>query len=696
MEVLKIGQTLNYNYRLHNNILGQGRNDGGLRDLMVAMPFMPVYNENGDWYRTADMTADKWGWMPSQVHNPIARQVHTNRGLRLNKTHGLNASVNVQLQPIQNLFFRSQYSYSFNATSNRNATIAGSFGSHSEGFDRVDMEQNINFNWQVSNTATYIFKVQEHDFTAMIGQEAYKTGYGERVRAAGRRLQFDLNEMGFDYAWLSNLQTAASVDDRSNVEGAPASEYSIASFFGRLQWNLGGTYMADLIFRADGSSRFARGNRWGYFPAVSAGWVLTNEEFMESQNIFNHLRLRASWGLNGNQQVSAFQYLTTYTYGTGNNIPVPNYFFGENKRAPVVGIRPDRLRNPDITWERQNQVNIGIDMRYLNNRLGLNIDLYNRLTENWLLDAPISATWGYAAPNVNGGSVRNQGAEFALSWNERRGDFRYGINVNGSYNKNKVVSIANPEGLIYGTTNVLAEPTHEIFRLQVGQPMGVFYLYKHDGIFQTQAEVDAHVNSQGVKIQPNAVAGDIRFRDVNDDGVINLDDRVFQGSGWPTTRLNFSINAGYKGFDFMVAANGAFGHKILKSYRSFADRPWENFTTHVFQRWTGYGSTNFYPRLTNGAHINYTNISGLWMEKGDYLKLANITLGYDFKNLVPSMPFSRARIYFTAQNLLVITGYSGMDPEVGRGAGGRDWAAGIDYGFWPSARTFLGGIQLTF
>jgi hypothetical protein len=239
--------------------------------------------------------------------------------------------------------------------------------------------------------------------------------------------------------------------------------------------------------------------------------------------------------------------------------------------------------------------------------------------------------------------------------------------------------------------------------LEVGRPAGYFFGWKADGIFQNQAEVDAYVNSKGQPIIPGAKPGDVRFVDVggggkdlkDPDGIIDDNDRTMIGCGWPKYKVGFSFYLDYKGFDLAVDATGAFGFDIAKSYRSFADSHNQNYTTHVFKRWTGEGTSNQWPRLTNGSHPNYQRVSNIFLENGNYVKIQNVTIGYDFKKLYRQLPFSQLRIYATAQNLLTFTNYSGMDPEVGFGDG-QSWVSGIDLGFYPASRAYLFGVKVTF
>ncbi len=252
---------------------------------------------------------------------------------------------------------------------------------------------------------------------------------------------------------------------------------------------------------------------------------------------------------------------------------------------------------------------------------------------------------------MNGGNVKNQGVELTLSWNDQVNDFSYGVSLNGSYNKNEVTKLANAAGIINGPTDLLSQGTDYIYRLQVGEPMGFFYVYKTDGILQNQAEANAYNEATG----SHAIPGDMRFVDTDKDGKITPEDRTNIGNSIPTTRLGFSINMEYKGFDLSVIGTGAFGHLIAKSYRRFSDSSNNNFTTDVFNRWTGEGTSNKWPRL---SRTNHELVSDFFFEKGDYVRIQNIILGYDFKRLAPQLPLSQARLYVSAQNLFTFTGYT--------------------------------------
>ena len=699
-DAIKIGETLNYNYHVNNGIATGNMYWNDMTQVLRANPLMPIYDSDGTYYDQYDKDRDVWVY-EGAFGNPIAFAATSTRGLNLYKNHSMRTSVYLQIQPLRGLILKSQFSYNNSAYSGRSMDQVHYLSTNqNRTVERVNQDQSVGYSWSFENTLTYNTMINSHNITAMIGQTIEKSGFGESV-SAGRNVN-NYQGLGWDYAWIDNFQPT-QFNDISN-SGSPWGEWAMASFLGRLMYNYKERYMATVTMRADGSSTFAPDKRWGYFPSVSAGWIVSNESFMNSiSHIMDFLKISASWGQNGNQDgISGFQYITRYNF--------PNdalYYFGDDAKATKYnGAVPQRLKNPNITWETQEMVDIGIDARFLNSRLGFQGNYFKKDTKGWLLDAPIAGTWGINPPTVNGGAVRNTGVELALSWNDRKGDFYYGINLNGTYIHNEVTAIANTEEIIHGSSNLLSQGTSEFTRLQVGQPMGFFYGWKADGIFQNQAEVDDYVNSEGKPIIPGAKPGDVRFRDIagggpegkDPDGVIDDQDKVNIGCGHHPYEAGFRFDAGYKGFDFTLALNGAFGFQIAKSYRSFADSENQNYTTTVFERWTGEGTSNKWPRLTNGNHINYQYVSNIFVENGDYVRIQNITLGYDFKKLVPRMPLGQFRIFFSAHNLFTFTNYTGMDPENGFGDldNNRSWVRGIDVGLYPVAKSFLGGVSIKF
>jgi TonB-linked SusC/RagA family outer membrane protein len=548
----------------------------------------------------------------------------------------------------------------------------------------VTQSMSLTNRWSWDNTIGYKFKVcQDHAFDVMLGQSVERWGYGESMSATNHELSFG----DLEHAYLTN---ATRNPVTSKPTGTPASEGAIASFFGRINYDYAEKYMLTVIMRGDGSSVFAPGNRWGFFPSVSAGWVISNEPFLKDNENVDMLKLRASWGQNGNCNVSGNQHIATITSNQGYG----GYTFGDIMDAVSTGSYAYKVLNYDLKWETSEQLNVGMDAAFFDSRFKVELDWYRKVTKDWLVTAPVLMSWGANAPSINGGAVRNTGVELGLHWNDNvNNDFYYGVDFNLAYNNNKVTSIENSEGIIHGPSSVFWEGSDECFRAQVGEPIGFFYGYISDGIFQNQKQIDEYKGAllNGAKTAP----GDVIWRDVDGNGTIDAGDRTKIGNPNPDFTMGLSFNLGWKGLDLGVTTYGAFGHQILKCYRDFSSSPLNNYTADIYNRWNGEGSSYEFPRLSSASNTNWNRISTLYMENGDYLKIKNVTLGCDFKKFFPKMPFGQLRVYVTAQNLFTFTKYSGMDPEIGYGDE-YGWASGIDLGYYPSARTYMVGLNIKF
>jgi len=611
-----------------------------------------------------------------------------------NKAATLNGNLFAEIEPVKGLKLRTLFGAVFNASEYRSFTPLYHFSIYSYNDTRTGVSQNMNqglgMTW--TNTATYDWTVNDHVFNALLGMEAYR--YQGTYLGAGNGI---LKE-GFDtwkYAYINN-GTASSSTDGLSASGSPHDDARSISYFGRLGWNLKETYMINATLRADGSSRFAKGNRFGYFPSVSAGWTLTNESFMQDAPAWiNFLKLRASWGQVGNQNIANYQYLapmkntnTHYLFGSEGY----NDAEAAKQLATNWGAYPNRLANEKVTWETSEQTNIGLDAYLFRTRLGVNLDFYLKNTKDWLVQAPILSTVGAGAPYINGGSVKNSGVELALSWNDRlNNNFSYQIGINGAYNRNKVGEIPTEDGIIHGQTNQLYDNTPEFYRAENGKPIGYFWGYKIHGLFQNEQEITEWIAAGNGVLQNDVKPGDVKYIDVNRDGVIDDHDKVNLGNGMPDFTYGFNLGFGYKGFDFSLQASGAAGQQIVQSYRNFTNK-YANYTTAILQRWTGEGTSNRIPRVTE-QNINW-QFSDLFIQEGDFLRITNITLGYDFSRFVKHEFISQARLYAQVQNAFTFTKYEGMDPEIGYGTDG--WVSGIDVGYYPRPRTVLFGVNLTF
>ena len=686
--ILTFGETLTAG---HTNSSGLGMGTGNIywndvRSALAGNPLLPVYDENGDYHKPLE-------GLDYQSVNPIAQMDYLRSRVN-SKNYSIRGSLYLIFEPIKNLKWRSTFGYAHNGGTSREYTPVYYLNSVTfSDLDKVTQSSWNGLQWSWDNTVSYDFKIGNgHKFTALVGSSLERWGFGENLGGSNKGSEFN----SFEYAYLSNVKTISS--GTTTVSGSPWDDGGLASFFGRINYDYAGKYMASVTMRADGSSNFARGHRWGYFPSVSAGWNIHEENFFkENVKFMDQLKIRASWGENGNCNIGRLAYLETIAIGNATNAAL--YYFGEDKSVYTIGAYADKIANPDLTWETSRQTDIGLDTRFLQSRLGFSFDWYKKMTLGWLVQPQGLGIWGTAAPYINGGDIKNTGVEISLDWNDHVGDFSYSIKGNMSYNRNEVLSIDNDEGFINGTSNVLTHNTTYLARAEVGQPLGFFHGYKTNGIFQNQEQIDAYVWTDpetGItkKIQPDAKPGDVIFMDLNNNGTIDDADKTFIGDPHPDVTYGVSISLGYKGFDLAITGYGVAGNQIAKSYRNNTNTTFDNYTTEILDRWHGEGTSNRLPSI-NGSSINWGYVSDLYIEDGDYFRISNITLGYDFSRIIKSKFISQFRLYASVQNLFTFTNYSGMDPEIGYG-GGDDWTSGIDLGYYPGARTYMFGVNLKF
>ena len=689
-DVLKLGENITFTNTFKKGVQIGGIYDNSIRTLLAMSPLLPVRNEEGGWYEYKDIVADQWDFS-AELANPLA-QLDYARNNRYNKGYRLQTNFFLEFVPIKGLTFRSSFGWQYSHSESRSYVPVYELSTKtSNPNDDVSQSQSYSIRWSWENTVNWVKSFGDHNLDVLLGQSIEKWGYGNSLSASNSNSLFPGS---FDHAYISN----ANVIDPAftSISGSPNSQGALSSFFGRINYNYKETYLLSAVLRADGSSNFARGHRWGIFPSVSAGWVVSNEPFMDfSKDWLSFFKLRASWGQNGNCNISAFQYLATISLGG-------NYYFND-KSAPAIGAYPDILPNPDVKWETSEQLDFGFDARFFRSRLGISFDWYNKMTKDWLVQAPVLLSYGTNAPYVNGGDIRNRGYEILLSWNDSvNSDFSYGISATFSHNSNMVTRLANSEGILHGPENAIAQNTTELYRVQVGYPIGYFWGYQMDGIIQNEQQKQDYLNKYfggdaGKSLQKDAIQpGDVMFVDLNGDGTIDVNDKTMIGDPNPDYNVGLSINLQWKGLDFSLNGYGAFGQQVAKSYRQFSDHPDDNYCTDVYTKyWTGDGSTNRYPRFTHGKHVNQSELSRVWIEDADFFKISQISLGYDLKRAMKFLPMAKCRLYVSAQNMFTFTNYSGMDPEVGFG-NGSSWASGIDCGYYPSSNSWMVGLNITF
>lgn len=682
MSLLNFGQTFTMGYK-NSSGLGMGTGSiywNDIRNALAGNPLLPLSDNNGDYHLPLS-------GLDYSSSNPIADMDYLRSRVE-SKNYTARGSFYLTLQPIKDLKIKTNFGYAYNGYSSREYIPKYFLNTvNFSDLDKVSQGTGNGLQWSWDNTINYNFTLlANHKFNALLGNSFEKWGLGSGINGINKGSQFN----SFEYAYLSNVNTI----DNVILNGSPWSEGGIASFFGRLNYDYLGKYMASFVMRSDGSSNFAKGHRWGYFPSVSAGWNIAEESFFDNfRNFTDQLKLRASWGENGNCNIPNFRYLSSIAFGNTGN--AAGYYYGTDQSSPTFGAYPDLISNPDLKWETSRQIDIGIDSRFLNNRLGFTIDLYEKKTMDWLVQPAGLAIWGTGSPYVNGGDVMNSGVEIALDWNDKIGeDFTYSVQGNMAYNKNEVLSINNADGFINGASNILSTNTSYLYRAEVGYPIGYFRGYKTDGIFQNQEEIDAYLDKDGSAIMSSAKPGDVKFLDLDESGSIDEGDKTMIGDPHPDITYGINLSFGYKSFDLSITGYGVAGNQIAKSYRNWTNKPFDNYTPEILGAWDGEGTSNTIPAI-GGSTINRSYISDLYIENGDYFRITNITLGYDLKKSMKSLPISQMRIYGTIQNPFTFTKYSGMDPEVGYN-GGDSWASGIDLGYYPSAQTIMIGCNIKF
>ena len=710
-DAITIGENISISYNKSHDLAEDGMYWSYIHSLLQTSPLMPQYAENGDIYYYQDYDGNvKYGkgWNASLFSNPWENLEKGGfNSMAESRNVNANATAFLTIQPIKGLRLRSQFNYSWGsgAYRNYNEPRSSGYGNATSPIYSVNQSAWLNTNWSIENTITYDLPIiNGHKISAMVGQSFQSTAWSFNIGGSNK---VNYGEQlatlkGWDSAWLSNVKLVNATD--ATLTGKPNDEEYLASWFGRLTWDWNETYMATVTVRRDGSSIFTDGKRWGTFPSVSVGWVVSNEKFMDStKSWLDFFKIRASWGQNGNCAIDKYQYLATIAlsgeaYDSG-------YKFSSDMATsvagtPNVGAYANIVPNPDLTWETSEQLDFGFDARFLNSRLGVNFDWYKKTTKDWLITGPQIAINGTNPAAINGGDVKNTGIELALTWNDRIGkDFSYNIGVNFTTNKNEVTRIANDNQYINGPGGVLSQGTEYIYRAQVGKPIGYFYGMSYSGIWQTQDQIDA-AKAAGQPVLDGALPGDMIWDDWNGDGKITYAegsdcDRHEIGNPNPDVMLGINLGLSFKGFDFAVNGAGAFGQQIMRSYRSFSDAPYQNYDTSILNRWVGEGTGNqAHISSTGSENVNW--VSTRYMEDADYFKIKTVTLGYDFKNLWKSCPFQQLRLYVQAQNLYTFTKYTGLDPEVGNNAGGNGWASGIDLGLYPPSRTYLVGASIKF
>lgn len=623
-----------------------------------ALPTQPVFNEDGSY--AGPVGRPEW---VGDIRNPVG-----SASVIDNSTKGYNVigSVFTEIEIIEGLKFKSTAGLEANFWYDRTWSPAYDWQPTPEPESYLYQSSNKSLTWLWDNIMTFKRSFDVHDLTVMLGTSAQEN-------------RFDFMNGSIKEFASDKTQQLDRGNDEQEV-GGNASEWSLMSYMGRINYDFSDKYLVTATVRRDGSSRFGSGNKWGVFPSGSVAWRISEENFFDNIDFVDDLKLRAGIGYTGNQEIG--------NYAFASNLSVIKYNFNNNVTPAVV---PIVMPNPNVQWESQEQINLGFDATILDQRMNVTIDAYQKNTSDMLVPMSVPISTGYsdiAVPSINAGKMESRGIELAVSSRNIEGDFTWDTDFNISYNENEVASLNDSVPMATGNLGFDFQPS----RIAEGHAINEFYGYVSDGIFQNQQEVEDHaVQVPGNDPYNRTSAGDIRFKDLNSDGVINDADRTYLGN--PSPDLIFSMNNkfSWRGFDLSIFLQGVQGNEILNANRIWSEgmAVAVNQTTATLDRWQQEGDMNVMPRAVFNDPNKNTRASDRWIEDGSYLRIKNIVFGYNLPNRwIERFGMQQARVYFSGSNIYTFTNYEGVDPEVG--------ISGIENGVYPVTRTMSFGVNITF
>ena len=647
---------------------------GSLLYNAISMPSnLPVYDENGEFTRAVDQ--------PIEVVNPLKQKF-----LAINRTQAdrFSAVLGLKYSILPQLSLQANYQGNYTEVRGRYYGPISDYGVEGVFGDKVFDSQNAGYNEPLDiyrdYTVDLLFDYEDtfadkHNVKITLGNSIFRTfqdGYGS---------------IGFNMPVITDINDADLADAQSTQQifinrSNRISDSRLLSYFTRLRYDFQGKYLLTAVLRRDGSSNFGPGNKFGYFPSASAGWVVSEESFLENSSVIDFLKLRGSFGILGNDRIGSFRFVSLMN---GEGV----YTLGGNQL--VFGTAIGALSNPNIQWEEQETFNIGLDLRLLNNKVNMTFEYYNRTTRNLLLVVESSSLLGTAAPGsgnpfANAGTIENKGFEFEFGYQDTFfNDLDFGLNYNFSTLENNVLVVDNQIGYVLGGGFGIGNfegPS----RMEAGFPIGYYYGLKTNGIFQTLEEVDDHASQRA--LGADAVPGDFRYVDQDNNGIIDEKDRTYIGDPIPDITMGLNMSLDYKQFDFKAYAFASLGSDIVRNYERYGKLT--NRPSYVLDRWHGPGTSNTTPRVTTAANPN-TRFSDFYVEDGSFVRVQNIQLGYSLDNQF--LDIESFRLYLSANNPFTFTKYKGFDPTTSSGA---PIGGGFDQGFYPNPRTFSLGVNIKF
>ena len=665
----KVFKNVKFGNRLTLNHDIKSKGDYNIGNTIKALPTQPIYNEDGTY--AGPEGRPSWD---GDIRNPIG-----SAKLIDNSTNGYNVrgAVYAEITLLDGLVFKTNAGLQANFWYDRTWSPKYDWKPTPQDQSYLYQASNKSITWVWDNTLTYTKTFKDvHHLTAMVGTSAQENRY-DFMKGSIQNFASDLTQQ------LGNGTDQVTLDGN-------ASEWSLLSYMARVNYNYADKYLVTATVRRDGSSRFGSGNKWGIFPSGSVAWRISQEKFFKNIHFIDDLKIRAGIGFTGNQEIG--------NYSFASKLETVKYNFNDNIVSAVV---PNMMPNPNVKWESQEQINLGFDATILNQRINITADVYQKNTNDMLVPMSVPISTGYSdvdVPSINAGKMESKGAELTISSrNIDKGGFKWNTDFNISYNENKVTSLNDSIPMTTGSFNF----NFAAARIAEGQPVNEFYGFVTDGIFQNQQEVDNHaVQVPGLDPYNRTSAGDIRFKDLNSDGVINDADRTYLGN--PSPKFIFALNNtfSYKGFDLSVFLQGVSGNKILNVNRIWSEgmAVAYNQTTETLKRWQKEGDQTNVPRAIFNDPNKNTRPSNRWIEDGSYLRLKNVVFGYTLPdNLTRKWGMNKVRVYFSGSNLYTLTNYTGFDPEVQDSSiDGGGTVNGIDNGLYPVTKTFSFGVNMNF
>jgi len=652
---------------------GYGGNGGSVvRYAFFRTPLYPVYNSHGDYI---DYNPD-YAQFLGDGYNPVGFAEKYDWKI---KEHRMLGNIFLNWQIIDHLVFRTDYGLDYLNIGTKRFNENWGYQGRINNPNTLEQRSTTSSQHTWKNMLTYdnVFN-EKHNLNILIGCEAImSTEEGQSGSAQNFPDQ------------IPSLRYLSNGTKNQRVDGWQSS-WTLLSFFGRISYDFKGKYYAEIVLREDGSSRFGSNYPWAFFPAAALGWRIDKEAFLSDVGFISYLKLRASAGILGNQEIGDYSFASLITSGS-------YYPFGNN---PLSGYYLSRHGNANLRWENQTQIDAGFDLGLFDNRLFLVFDYFNKITDDVLVRAPLPPSSGSAtAPFINAGKIRNSGIELEVSYKNHVGKLNYNLGLVFTHIKNEVLKLYRDNPIPAGRIDngVYATLTEE------GHPIGSFYLYEMEGIFQDETDIFTHA-FQGNAIEP----GDVKYKDISGpegipDGIIDSYDRTYVGSPIPDYTLGFNLGLNYKKWDFTLFIEGVYGNEIYWQaaqdiegfYRAF------NITKRVYDdRWTGPGTSDDQPRVSWTGATNNKKPSTRFLFDGSYLRIKNVNLGYTFSNIGKRKNVIKSlRVYLSIQNLFTFTKYPGLDPEMqtsNNSTSEGDLAKGIDWGTYPMAKVFTLGLNMSF